>query len=477
MSNQTEYIVGDGSDKGSFLSPVHFVDIPSNAEEAFAKKPVSVKRFSCTGKFLDKLPVFLRESFKIPVFRDELEEYSSSRLTRDVLSELREAGSPTDAASLARELLNLTVGQASKLQAEAVAATEDARRGSQTAPVSARSNDTLAGFFAPVANIWFSLDLKVRRAWVLCYVISFLEGPPNPYVAHLSGRVDSLTEENAALKEGFMHLLEVVQENRGAPSGGCGNVPQVPEKTNIDLTVVNVDPSGISPEVTPMPRMNVNRRPPAPTFTGEKFGTDVITWFGQFEAYSQILNLQPRELVSHASLCLSGRAAKEWALIQKSLTTQGRDIKDFQIFKREMVSQFADAEVETTVRTRLAQLKQTSSVAHYHASFRAIMVEAVTAPVTGSEACSYFRAGLKPKILDRINLDTTIRHEVFNLDVIVRAAKEAEAYLAMAVKLLLERGYIEPSTSPKRKTGACAWSSTIARLTNSLSRTGTLCHA
>jgi hypothetical protein len=81
MSNQTEYIVGDGSDKGSFLSPVHFVDIPSNAEEAFAKKPVSVKRFSCTGKFLDKLPVFLRESFKIPVFRDELEEYSSSRNT------------------------------------------------------------------------------------------------------------------------------------------------------------------------------------------------------------------------------------------------------------------------------------------------------------------------------------------------------------------------------------------------------------
>jgi hypothetical protein len=160
MSNQTEYIVGDGSDKGSFLSPVHFVDIPSNAEEAFAKKPVSVKRFSCTGKFLDKLPVFLRESFKIPVFRDELEEYSSSRLTRDVLSELREAGSPADAASLARELLNLTVGQASKLQAEAVAATEDARRGSQSAPVSARSNDTLAGFFAPVANFWFSLDLK-----------------------------------------------------------------------------------------------------------------------------------------------------------------------------------------------------------------------------------------------------------------------------------------------------------------------------
>jgi hypothetical protein len=92
-------------------------------------------------------------------------------------------------------------------------------------------------------------------------------------------------------------------------------------------------------------------------------------------------------------------------------------------------SSAADAEVATTVRTRLAQLKQTSSVAHYHASFRAIMVEAVTAPVTGPEACSYFRAGLKPKILDRINLDTTIRHEVFNLDVIVRAAKEAEAYL------------------------------------------------
>ena len=80
--------------------------------------------------------------------------------------------------------------------------------------------------------------------------------------------------------------------------------------------------------------------------------------------------------------------------MKQSLTTLGQDVEDFEVFKREMASQFADARVETTVRTRLAQLKQTGSVAQYHASFRAIMVEAVTAPVTGPEACSYFREGL-----------------------------------------------------------------------------------
>ena len=55
--------------------------------------------------------------------------------------------------------------------------------------------------------------------------------------------------------------------------------------------------------------------PPAPLFNGEKEGTDIITWFGQFDDYSSILGLRDDELVSHASLCLTGRAAKEWAAI------------------------------------------------------------------------------------------------------------------------------------------------------------------
>ena len=56
------------------------------------------------------------------------------------------------------------------------------------------------------------------------------------------------------------------------------------------------------------------------------------------------------------------------------------------------------------------------------------MVEAVKHPITGPEACSYFRAGLKPTLLEGLMQDSVVRNELSELDVDVKAAKEVKAY-------------------------------------------------
>jgi Retrotransposon gag protein len=136
-------------------------------------------------------------------------------------------------------------------------------------------------------------------------------------------------------------------------------------------------------------------------------------------------------LVDHASLCLYGKAAEQWALIRKSWVLHGKDVKDFDLFKAEMLANYVDMFVEGTVRFRLAQLKQVDTVAQSYSQLRAIAVEAVTYPVTAPEACAAFRAGLKPQILELLMKDSSVRHEMSNVELVVKAAKEAEALLAM----------------------------------------------
>jgi hypothetical protein len=66
---------------------------------------------------------------------------------------------------------------------------------------------------------------------------------------------------------------------------------------------------------------------------------------------------------------LSGKAAEQWALIKKSLALHGKDVKDFELFKAELLANFVDMSVEDTVRYRLAQLKQAGTVAQYYSAF------------------------------------------------------------------------------------------------------------
>jgi Retrotransposon gag protein len=65
-------------------------------------------------------------------------------------------------------------------------------------------------------------------------------------------------------------------------------------------------------------------------------------------------------------------------------------VKNFDLFKAEMLANFVDMSVEDTVRFRLAQLKQVNTVTHYYSQFRAIAVEADTYTVIGPEACAAF---------------------------------------------------------------------------------------
>lgn len=69
------------------------------------------------------------------------------------------------------------------------------------------------------------------------------------------------------------------------------------------------------------------------------------------------LYFPPNTLVDHASLCLTCRAAQQWALIKKSLALHGEDVKDFEVFKAELMANSVDMAVENKVQYRLAQLK------------------------------------------------------------------------------------------------------------------------
>jgi hypothetical protein len=186
-------------------------------------------------------------------------------------------------------------------------------------------------------------------------------------------------------------------------------------------------------------------------FSGSKEGTKITTWFEQFAAYATLLQLTPDTLVDHASLCLTGKAAEQWALIRKSLALHGKDSSNFEVFKAELTANFVDLALEGTVRYRLAQVRQTGTVSHYYSQFRAIAVEAVTHPVSGPEACAAFRAGLKQPILELVMKDALARQEMADLEVVVKAAQEAESLLALLAGVTL-KGKTKPD-QPEREEG------------------------
>ena len=59
------------------------------------------------------------------------------------------------------------------------------------------------------------------------------------------------------------------------------------------------------------------------------------------------------------------------------------------------------------------------------------MVEAVQHPISGPEACSAFRNGLKPAVYQLVMRDAMAKDEFEHLDVVVKAAKEAEDLLTV----------------------------------------------
>lgn len=91
-----------------------------------------------------------------------------------------------------------------------------------------------------------------------------------------------------------------------------------------------------------------------------------------------------------------------------------------------MLPQYIEGKVEHNVRVRLANLKEVKNVSAIHAAFRAIMVEAVQHLISGPDACSAFRNGLKPAVYQLLMTDPIARDKCEHLDAVVKAAKETE---------------------------------------------------
>jgi hypothetical protein len=168
-----------------------------------------------------------------------------------------------------------------------------------------------------------------------------------------------------------------------------------------------------------------NPRPPAPIFGGKQ----IETWLSQFRNYARICGVPLHLMVDTAALCLGEKPADQWAMMSKQLVAKGQDPQSWDVFERCMRAQYIDLSVESTVRSNLATLSQKTSVAGYHAAFRALAVQAVTHPLSGPEACYAFRRGLKPAILRLVLLDPLIRDEMEDVDKIVQFAKTAELTL------------------------------------------------
>lgn len=162
-----------------------------------------------------------------------------------------------------------------------------------------------------------------------------------------------------------------------APPAGQGTDPMVPAAPAAPAATLPTSSSDRS-HVSDTPAPDSRRAPPAPTFSGTREGVKIATWLEQFKSYCSILKVAPSQMTEYAALCLKDKAAEHWASMKKTLLSQSRDVSDFQVFCFAMLEHYVDTSVENTVRLRLSKLRQTGTVAEFHAKFRDIMVEAVT---------------------------------------------------------------------------------------------------
>lgn len=275
--------------------------------------------------------------------------------------------------------------------------------------------------------------------WRWKFLLSGLEGPVPSYVNDLSSQLAALrlqTNTRLTVVEDDVRAIQAKSTEIDALKAEITQLRELIASAQIGAPPLTPPPSANPSIQAPQGSLTTGIAPkpvrvPPPKFDGTKEGTKVTTWFEQFDDYSTIMQIAPCDLVANASLCLTGRAAEQWALMKKSLVQRGKDPRDFATFKSEMLSQFVEGKVEHTVRVRLARLKHIGSVAAYHAAFRAIMVEAVTHPISGPEACAAFRSGLKPAVYQLVMRDPQAKDEFEHLDVVVKAAKEAEDMLAV----------------------------------------------
>ena len=168
------------------------------------------------------------------------------------------------------------------------------------------------------------------------------------------------------------------------------------------------------------------KHPPSPPkFTGDK-GEGKVTinaWLLHFLEWCTLYSVPAHNRVAHAILALEGPAVESWYSHKQQLVLDGRNPYDWDVFRADMVSKYADVSPDPFVRSNMAALRQgNTSVQAYYDKFRGIISQADHHPVLGAEAVWHFKQGLS----DRIRIAIAIYGDD-DLDTVVMQAKRVDA--------------------------------------------------
>jgi hypothetical protein len=160
------------------------------------------------------------------------------------------------------------------------------------------------------------LQSSTNIYWCYKFLLRDLEGPIPSYAGDLTVALEAHradTDSRLTVVEGDMRSMkDSIQEILDLLKGTSPLTPTPEPPSNPELP----------PDYTQINRDSFPSKPirvPPPKFDGSKEGTNVTTWFEQFDDYASLMHIAPGDLVANTSLCLSGRAAEQWALMKKSL--------------------------------------------------------------------------------------------------------------------------------------------------------------
>lgn len=170
----------------------------------------------------------------------------------------------------------------------------------------------------------------------------------------------------------------------------------------------------------------VNLPPPKIFGTVIKSSLKINAWLVVFENWAQLRRPSSAQTALSASCCLDGDALNVYHDLKARMEADGLDSSSWPLLKAKLIKHFVEVAPERTVRSRLSELTQTSTVQAYHTSFRAICAEAVKHPIDGAEALFHFLEGLKPSLKQLCAVDPTTGGEWESLSKLVTYAKNIE---------------------------------------------------
>ena len=191
------------------------------------------------------------------------------------------------------------------------------------------------------------------------------------------------------------------------------------------------------------------KHPPAPPkYSGDKGDgrVSINAWLLHFVEWCTLYSVPAHRRVAYAILALEGAAVETWYSRKQQLELEGKDPYDWDTFRSDMISKYADVSPDLFVRSKLATLKQGSgSVQAYYDKYRAIISQADSHPVRGAEAIWFFKQGLHDSIRKVIAI-----YGDDDLDTVVLQAKRVDA----AHRLESNTSSAAPSSSKKYTSAA-----------------------